>query len=237
MREEENQELPPEQDLDEEEQDLDETPRRGSPVSLILASIIVLLLVAIGVGGFFILRTTRSAEVPQTMADSRIREVRAQIKKTPNVGGLYLVLANEYFKTKAYDQALQSLTDLQSINPTGAILAESLYAQGKIAEVRGNKDAAIATYLKSLEVTETVDVRWALGTLYLRDKRYDGAVENLERYVIAQSNDADGYAALGAAYEGLGDREKALAAYNKADALIPNTPGILAAIKRLKGQN
>lgn len=210
---------------------------RRSPVNLILAGVLVLLVVAIGVAVFFVVEATQTQQQPRTMGDAQIQALQQQIQKNPRDGGLYLLLAAGYFRAKAYDKALKTLSDLQSTNPTGTILAESIYAQARIAQVRGDNNAAISGYQKSLKVSETADARWALGTLYLSLKQYKGATENLERYLALMPRDADGYAKLGAAYEGLGNRPKALEAYTQANTFVPDNPVILAAIKRLKGQH
>ena len=130
-------------DGDSEETQPHERPRRVS-ANLILVAVLVLLVVATGVAAFFVFATTQAAKQPQTMADVQIQQLQEQIKKSPNSQVLYLELASSYFKTKSYDKALQAISDLQSINPTGAVLAESIYAQARITEVRGNSDAAIS---------------------------------------------------------------------------------------------
>jgi tetratricopeptide (TPR) repeat protein len=221
---------------DEDALEVYDRPRRGSPLNLILAALVVLLLVGIAVAGYFVVRAAQTTEQPQTITDVQIQQIQQSIKKSPGDGGLYLALAASYYRVKAYDKALQTITELQSINPTGTILAESVYAQARIAQVRGDQDAALSTYLKSLGIAETADARWALGTLYLSRKQYDGAVKNLERYLVLMPRDADGYAKLGAAYEGRGDRKRALATYQKANSYVPGDSKIQAAIKRLKGQ-
>ena len=229
------QEGPLGEDGDSEGAESYERPRR-SPLNLILAGALVVILIGIVVAGFFVVQVASTAHQPQTMTDVQNQQIQAQIAKTPNDGTLYLELASNYFKVKAYDKALQALTSLQGTNPTGTILAESIYAQARITEVRGNRDAALSGYLKSLDVTDTAEARWALGTLYLSTTKYDDAAKNLERYLVLVPGDASGYEKLGAAYEGAGDPAKALAAYQKANSYVPNQPAILADIKRLEGQ-
>ena len=222
-------------DGDSEETEPYERPRRSS-LNLILVAVLLLLLIVTGVAAFFVVTTSQTAKQPQTLADVQIQQLQQQIKTSPKDQTLYLELAASYYKTKAYDKALQAISDLQRMNPTGTVLAESIYAQARITEVRGNSDAAISGYLKSIDVTETAEARWALGTLYLSNKKYDDAVKNLQRYLVLVPTDVGGFVKIGAAYEGTGDRVKALAAYKKANSYVPNEPATLAAIKRLEGQ-
>ncbi len=210
-------------------------PRR-SPLNLILAVALIVLLVGVGVAVFFVVQVATTSHQPQTMTDLQVQQLQQQIKKTPQNGTLYLQLASEFYNVQAYDKALQALKDLQSINPTGATLAESIYAQGRITEVRGDKNAALDDYLKSVSVTETAEARWALGNLYLDQKKYVDAAKDFEHYVVLVPGDAGGFAKLGAAYEGAADTQKALAAYRKSNAFIPNQPAVVAAIKRLEGK-
>jgi tetratricopeptide (TPR) repeat protein len=114
-------------------------------------------------------------------------------------------------------------------------LASSLYARGKIAERQGDQDTALSDYLKSLDVTETLDARYALGALYLSRKQYNDAITSLQRYVAAQPDQAAVLTQLAAAYEGAGDTSKALETYQKSYEFDP-TPATLANINRLKGQ-
>jgi tetratricopeptide (TPR) repeat protein len=209
-------------------------PPRRSWLNLVLAVTALLLLGGILVGAFFVVQAAKP-QAPQTMEEAQIQQLQAQLKKSPRNSGLYLSLAASYYKVKAYDKALEALGSLQSINPTGTVLAESVYAQAKIAEVRGDRNAAMTGYAKSLAVTETAEATWALGLLQLSGKQYPQAVRSLTRYSVIMPNDADVYVRLGAAYEGSGDRVKALASYEKAKSFVPDNAVALAAITRLKG--
>jgi tetratricopeptide (TPR) repeat protein len=210
-------------------------PRRPW-TNLVLAAVAFALLVGILVAGYFVLQVSKPGQQPVTMEDAQIQQLKTQIQKTPTNQGLYLSLAASYFKVKDYDKALETIKALEKMNPKGVVLAESIYAEARIAEMRGNADAAIPLYGRSLAVTETADVRFALGQLYMGRKQYAEAAKNLERYTALMPMDADGFVRLGAAYEGTGDKAKALAAYKKAKAYVPENAAATAAIKRLEGQ-
>lgn len=213
-----------------------EGKRRRSPLDLILVLAAVVLLAGIAVGVYFVLQAAKPGQQPQTMEDAQIQQIQAAIKQNPKAQGLYLQLAAGYFKVKDYDKANQALATLQSTNPTGTVLAESVYAQAKIAEMRGDSQTALTGYQRSLGITATPEATWALGSLCMDRKQYPDAVKNLEKYTSLMPTDADGYVKLGTAYEAAGDKTKALAAYKRATSFVPNNAAALAAINRLKGQ-
>jgi tetratricopeptide (TPR) repeat protein len=206
-----------------------------SKFNLVLVLVSLLLLVAIGVTGYLALQESQQQSIPQTMTDVQVQSFQDQLKKTPDDPSLYLGLAASYFAIKQYDDALGALDQMQSINPTGTALASGLYARGRIAERQGNQDSALSYYLKSLDVTETLDARYALGVLYLGRKQYNDAITSLQRYVAAQPDQAAVLRQLAAAFEGAGDTSRALETYQKAYEFDP-TPATLADINRLKGQ-
>lgn len=222
----------------EDDYDESDTDRRGGGFLLIL--VLLLLIIALlggtAVASYYVLQAQQAAKVPQTLQDVVVRQIQAQLAKTPNNPTLYLQLAGSYYQMKDYNAAGKALSDLQAINPTGTVLALSLYGTGKIDEAQGKPDAALSSYQRSLAVTETLDTRYALGSLYLARKQYANAITNLERYVALAPSDPDGLTKLASAYEAQGNKAKALEMYQKALTFTVNDPKTLAAIKRLKGQ-
>jgi tetratricopeptide (TPR) repeat protein len=219
--------------LSEEKLPVARPPR--SWMNVVLGIAVVVLIGAIAVTGYLIFNRSQAQNIPQTMTEVQILAIKDQLKKTPNDASLYLGLASAYYGVKQYDDATDALDKLQSINPTGTMLASLMYARGKIAEQKGDQEAALQDYQKSIDVTDTLDARYALGVLYLNRKQFADSVKNLERFVAAQPDDASVLRQLAAAYEGAGDKTNALKTYEKAYKYDP-TPETLAEIKRLKGQ-
>lgn len=209
---------------------------RGSWLNRILVLVAVLLVVAVGGLGFYVYRLATVPQAPQTFADVQIQELQTRIRQSPKNSALYLQLAANYYNIKEYDKALKALDDLRSTGVTGTPLAESVYATGKIEQTRGNEQAAVNGFEKSLKIAETADARWALGSVALKAKDWGKAIENLARYCVLNPNDVAGYKALGQAYEGKGDKANALKQYQKALSYVPTDADAQAAVKRLKGQ-
>jgi tetratricopeptide (TPR) repeat protein len=208
----------------------------GRALNVILGITIVLLLVITSVAIVWVYRTAKLQQVPQTLADVTIRQLQDQIKKHPSDGAAYLSLAGTYFDTKQYDKALDVIHNLEATGPKGVLLAESTYAEAKIVETRGDTSGAERLYIASLDVTETADARYGLGLLYLGKQSYEQAVTHLARYSALVPDDAGALEKLAKAYEGAGQRAKALKTYQQALAYTPANTQIQAAISRLKGQ-
>jgi tetratricopeptide (TPR) repeat protein len=214
-----------------------ERPRR-SRMNLILTAVALVVLVGTIAVGYFIFQATKLQDVPQTLADVNILNIQQAIAANPKQVGLYLDLAGAYYDIGRYDAALKALDTLESSSPKpdAKVLALSVFGRGKIAEKRGDKGTALREYVRSLEITETPDARYALGALYMQRKQYKEAITELERYVVLQPGEGDGLILLAKAYEGAGDPKSALTTYETARTFLTDDPEVNAAIKRLKGQ-
>jgi tetratricopeptide (TPR) repeat protein len=208
---------------------------RGSRGMVVLVVVVAVLFVLTAAAGYYALQLTTTTQTPQTIGGARVQSLEQALKQDPSNPDAYLQLAAAYFDIKEYDKAQQTLDSMRSLGATGVPLAESVYASARIQAAQGNQDAAIKGYLRSLSITDTPDALWAVGQINLQRKQWDAAVQDFIRYVAQNPNDVEGYKALGAAYEGTGDRARALKAYEQGATFVPNDPVILAAIKRLKG--
>lgn len=214
----------------------DRSPR--SRVNLILAVVALMVLVATVAVGYFIFQQTKLQDIPQTLADVNILNIQHAIDANPKQVGLYLDLAGAYYDIGRYDAALKAFDTLESSDPKpdATLLALSVYGRGKIAAKRGDSSTALGEYVRSLEITETPDARYALGALYVQRKQYKEAITSLERYVVLQPGEGDGLIQLAKAYEGAGDPADALKTYESARTYLLDDPEVNAAIARLKGQ-
>jgi len=220
--------------------DVEEPKRRkresGSRLTTILWAILVVLLLATVASGYAAFSLFSGTRMPQTLAEQRIQDLRLQIDENPQEATLYLALATQYFDLEQYDKAGRVLDDLLSLNPQSMALAQALYGRARIDEMQGDENEALAGYLESLEVTETIDVRYALGSLYLERAQFDQAVENLQRSVELSPGDAGSLKQLARALEAQGDAVGALARWEEVRSYLPDDADAAAAIERLKGQ-
>ena len=229
--------------LQDPEHDDPGTPMAGeavprSRVNLILAVAAVIVLIATVAAGYFVFQQSKLQDIPQTLADVSILNIQHAIDANPKQLDLYLDLAGAYYDIGRYDAALTALDTLEGSNPKpdAQTLALSVYGRGKIAEKRGDSATALKEYARSLEITETPDALYALGTLQLQKKQYKDAITRLERYVVIQVGEGDGLIQLAKAYEGAGDPAAALKTYETARTYLADDPEVNAAIARLKGQ-
>lgn len=212
--------------------------KRGSRINLILGVIVIALILAITGAGALALGAVSKQKAPTTMAGARISDLEAQVKSHPKDPDAYLSLADAYFSAKDFSSARRVLGEMKSsLEPTGVALAINTYAVAKIDESQGNVAAAKQGYIDALKVAEVLSARYELGLIYLNEKDYTHAVDNLERYVAgAPQGDANALKALGRAYEGAGDTAKALAAYKKAQGYMPTDTEANDAVKRLEAK-
>ncbi len=219
-----------------------ETPSRRARTStgtVVLVALSTVLLAAIIGTGVYTVRLANMRSVPTTLADVAIQAQEAALEEDPENVALYLGLADLYYSAKAYDRALDALETLERSDPAPAadLLALSAYGKGKIAYATGDVDAALGAYARSLEITETPEARLAAGALHLELRDHEPAIENLERYVRLVPSNGAALVQLAQAYEGTGDQDAALQAYQRAGALLKDDPEIMAALARLKGNS
>ncbi len=106
--------------------------------------------------------------------------------------------------------------------------------------VESGGGAAAATQFRELRAQKPDDYNFApqqLGTLILRlmqHRKIDDALALLEAAVEAYPEEAGFRARMGEAYATLGDRPRAIAAYEKAQALNPNGTEAKEMLRRLK---
>lgn len=202
----------------------------------VLVALTVILVVAVVVAGYFVFDEIRSGDAPRTLAEREVAKLNEQITQDPSNAILYFQLTEVYYRAGEYEEALTTLDQIRSLDVTGYPLAQVLFGQAKIEQARGNPDTALDGYLESLEVWDLAEARYALGMLYSELGRWDEAVPHLERYCEMDRQDAGARARLGAAYENVGETDKALAAYQDAARFLPDDPEIAEAIARLGGE-
>jgi tetratricopeptide (TPR) repeat protein len=211
-------------------------PAPRSPLTMVLAAVVVLMVLAIGVLGYFTYQQSEVQKRPQTLTDVKIRQIKAEIAKDPNDPYPVLSLAGAYFRLKQYDKAVATLQQVKSMGATGTPLALSVYAIARIDQERGKEDVAIAGYEDSLKIAQTDDANYALGEIEVKKKQWDKAIEHMSAFIKNNEGDTNALKLLAAAYEGKGDKQNALKTYELSNTFVPNDASTLAAIKRLKGQ-
>lgn len=213
-----------------------ERPSR-SRANAVLVLVAVVVLAAVLVVGYFVLKEVVGQRQPQTMAEAAIEALKSQREADPSDMNVYFRLADEYFRIGAYEEALGALDDLRSLEVTGYPLAMSLYGTGRIEQARGDIDAAVEAYLDALEIDpQNSDAVHGLATLYASTGQTDDAIARYEEYVLLMPHDAGALRDLGGLYEDQGDAQRALEVYRQAATYMPDDSEVAAAIARLEGQ-
>jgi len=223
---------------DELMQERDEPPRgdRGERGNHLLLVATLVVLIAVIVVGFFLVRELTTPRAPATLAEQTIAELERQLDGDRGNALLYFKLADAYYSVQEYEDALGVLDDLRSQETTGYTLAHIMYGTGRIEAARGNTDVAVEEYLASLETWELPEVYFALAELYAGEGDTDSAIENLEQYVALMPADASGWVRLAERYIEAGDDTAALDAYKKAATMMPDDETLADKIAKLEAQ-
>ncbi len=143
------------------------------------------------------------------------------------------------YRLLAHATPVIGLVCLLMSNPTtaqDAASAERHYLQGHAAFRKGQARAAEKHYLLALRADKNhVESYRGLSELYLLQRRYDEALEMLDRTLSEHSNDAALWANRGLVLRDAGRLAEARIAYDKAAALAPEDPEILEKVAGFYG--
>lgn len=170
------------------------------------------------------------AEVCRALAEvfyqsGRLEETRALLREFAGIRGLdpalLLILGKTELRTGRLSQAEEILADLAARAPGSLEVADAL---GALYEHQERYDEAIAVYtiLLAHGAAGSAYVHDRIGTLHLLAGRAAEAVRHLEEGRRFEPDDPRGLLALGQAYEGAGQTDKAFAAFDRVAALAPD---------------
>ena len=166
----------------------------------------------------------------------------------PNFAPPYLALGIAYFKTDKYDQSITAIKNYIELNPNSdfaySILAKNYYLKGdyKTAKRFMSKafklnqsniyrlELAKIEYQNALLNFQIIEPEYQYAELYnyiglcnLELKRYELAVTNFNKAIVADSRRPIYYYNLAQAYEALGDKKKYVQYMNLAIQIVPVT--------------
>jgi tetratricopeptide (TPR) repeat protein len=139
------------------------------------------------------------------------RDLRA---KYPNDFRSASVLAHEEIRLGHTDKAIRLFEDLLAVDPNSA---EAYNQIGYFYGYSGDYDKAME-YLKKYQfiAVDSANPFDSLGEVQAYSGHYNEAIENLNRALAIKPDFVESHGHLGVAYEGLGDRARAIAEYEKA---------------------
>jgi tetratricopeptide (TPR) repeat protein len=167
------------------------------------------------------------AEGKPKAAVACLEDAAGQALPADQTESLRAALGIAYGENGEVEKALATLKDLVAAQPDSADAHFNLgllYARdGQSKE----QEAAVAEFLEALRLDKGMDpARIALGQVLLSLQKYSDAVPVLLAYTRRQPKDAQGFYALGMAYQGLENLDAAVNALQHAAGLEPRNPVI-----------
>ncbi|MBO6524839.1 MAG: tetratricopeptide repeat protein [Balneolaceae bacterium] len=133
----------------------------------------------------------------------------------------YTILANCFISTENYKNAREALEKALTLNEN---YEEALYLLGEIEE---DPLKAISNFKKAITIDTDYQLAWgSLGRVYLKQKKFDQAIEALKTAIELDENDIWATVYLANTYWNIGEIKKAELFYSKALLLDPNSEEI-----------
>jgi len=167
-------------------------------------------------------------------ADYQFKTAYNNVKKSPRDPQMRLELGWLYVQMKDYKKALEEYNNALKLDP------KNLDAKLNIAIVYGEqKDYPRAKAELEKLVKENpafVDARAALASVHYHLKEYDAAAKHYQFIINANPGTVDYIAMLGKVLEDKGDKQGAIAQYQKALSYVPDYQPAAEGLKRLGGK-
>ena len=149
-----------------------------------------------------------------SFGDKEIDAITNQINTDPKNAGLYFQRAQKFYEKSAYDNAILDLKkamSIDSLNPDFYHLLSDAYLDYY------NSKEALNTMMKVLTIyPERVPSLLKLAELKYILEDYDGSILTLNEVVRLDAQNAEGYFMLGMNFRSLGDKIRAMNAYQTA---------------------
>ena len=176
----------------------------------------------------------RAETIPVTsLTQESATEKSDSMAEEYNTQGLY------YARQQSYGAALQSFSKARSLAQSQRNMAIYTNNLAMTYKLIGKYDVALDTVNMALDAApDMVDALDTKGDILLSLKRYDEAESYLTHAILLNPDTGTSYYNRGRAYEGMGDRDRALADYKQAVSL----PGAYqkeakAALQRMKTED
>jgi tetratricopeptide (TPR) repeat protein len=174
------------------------------------------------------------AEGKPQMAVESLQDAIKQAPPADQAQSLQVALANAYEADDERENALATLKELVAAQPASA---DAHLGFGLLLVRKGqptDQEAAIAEFKETLRLDEGRDVaRLALGQLLISMQKYSDATPVLVDYTRRQSKDAQGFNALGLAFQGLSKSDAAMTSFQHAVVLDPKDAAIRLNLAKL----
>jgi protein O-GlcNAc transferase len=134
----------------------------------------------------------------------------------------YNNMGNVYHDREKPDLAIACYQKAIAINPD---YAEAHTNLGNAFQDRGEQNGAIACYRRSLEIRpDFAPTLFNLGNIYKSLRLYDEAIPLYQKAIVSKSDFVDAHLALARSLQESGEREEAIASFERACSLQPENP-------------
>jgi len=148
--------------------------------------------------------------------EEAIAAYKKAIDVNPYYSGHHIDLENAYFSLGDTEKALEEAKRVTELQPDSVHGWDNL---GNAYERADKFDESVAAYQKSIVLSPTWSAYSNLGNIYFVHKRYDDAVKAFEKATELGPNQELAMGNLADAYRASGQKDKAMATYDKAIAL------------------
>jgi tetratricopeptide (TPR) repeat protein len=134
---------------------------------------------------------------------------------------VYLSLGKVLTEREQWTEVLQVYQQAATVYPDTAEVHRRL---GLIEHKHGNKEAALVSYQKSLELDpeQTTKIQFSIGQLYREQEQPEAAIAVYQNFLDRCPDEPQIYRLLAAAYDEAGDRENANLYYRRSIELEPD---------------
>ncbi|MFQ5597781.1 MAG: tetratricopeptide repeat protein [Nitrospiria bacterium] len=149
-------------------------------------------------------------------------EFQTAVELDPKNHDAYYALGHVQFELENYKEAIASFKAALDIDPS---YSEAHNYIGRIHAFLGEFDAAIASYEKALKNKKYATPEapyWNMGLIYMRQEKYDYAVQALKNALRMNPSLVAVHNLLGEVYDKMGETDKAISSYKGAIKVNPN---------------
>lgn len=193
---------------------------------LIVVALIVITLVS--AGGYFAYKNYLAGNVPP-LIQKEMDKAKSDIEKNPKDVEARIRLANLYIGENMNTEAKLELEQVLKLNKNHIA---GLTLLGTVYQTQGQDSKAVTYYKRAVAAAEKTEFKslniylyeayYRLGSIYIKQKSYDKAIEVLKKDSELNPMDSDLLYQLGLAYLKKGDADAAILEFSEALKFVPN---------------
>lgn len=205
---------------------------KEAKVSFGLSVLIVILLLALIGLAILILQNYYQQEQPKTPQDYEVQRWQSVVKANPKDPAAHVSLGFAYQQTGKLKEAEKEYLIALKLDEKNI---GALYNLGLIYNVQKKLDEAISRFEEIVEQDPAHALTWyQMGTIRMKQENHKEAIVCFQNALQAEPAYANIHYELGAAYEKLGEKDKARQEYDITLQFLPNHREAKKGLERLK---